>query len=105
MNAAVSARAAPPGPAAPRRAPWISGRRPDGAPSRRTGIVATIANVGGLALGPLMAGALAQYVAGVAGGLTLTFVVLLAALVVAAGLAARSPEGRETVHPRPSYRP
>src|SRR3954464_11110935 len=33
---------------------------PDGAPSRRSGIVATIANVGGLALGPLMAGALAH---------------------------------------------
>jgi MFS family permease len=34
---------------------------PDGAPSRRSGIVATIANVGVLALGPLLAGALAQY--------------------------------------------
>jgi MFS family permease len=34
---------------------------PDGAPSRRSGIVATIANVGGLSLGPLLAGALAQY--------------------------------------------
>ena len=55
---------------------------PDGAPSRRSGIVATIANVGGLALGPLLAGALAQYVPG---GLTLTFVVLLVALIVASG--------------------
>jgi MFS family permease len=75
---------------------------PDGAPSGRSGIVATIANVGGLALGPLLAGALAQYVPG---GLTLTFAVLLAALVVAAGLLVRSPEGREPVQPRPSYRP
>jgi MFS family permease len=75
---------------------------PDGAPSRRSGIVATIANVGGLALGPLMAGALAQYVPG---GLTLTFVVLLAALIVATGVVARSPEGREPALPRPSYRP
>jgi MFS family permease len=74
----------------------------DGAPSRRSGIVATIANVGGLALGPLMAGALAQYVPG---GVTLTFVVLLAALIVAIGIVARSPEGREPVQPRPSYRP
>ena len=49
-----------------------------------------------------MAGALAQYVPG---GLTLTFVVLLAALIVAAGVVARSPEGREPVRPRPSYRP
>jgi MFS family permease len=75
---------------------------PDGAPSRRSGIVATIANVGGLALGPLLAGVLAQYVSG---GLTLTFVILLAALVVAVGVVARSPESREPVQPRPSYRP
>ena len=75
---------------------------PDGAPSRRSGIVATIANVGGLAIGPLLAGALAQYVPG---GLTLTFVVLLAALIVAVGVVARSPEGRAPVRPRPSYRP
>jgi MFS family permease len=75
---------------------------PDGAPSRRSGIVATIANVGGLALGPVMAGALAQYVPG---GLTLTFVLLLAALIVAVVLVSRSPEGREPVQPRPRYRP
>jgi MFS family permease len=75
---------------------------PDGAPSARSFIVATIANVGGLALGPLLAGALAQYVAG---GLTVTFVALLAALIAAAGVVARSPEGRDPVWPRPSYRP
>jgi MFS family permease len=75
---------------------------PDGMPSRRSGIVATIANVGGLALGPLLAGALAQYVPG---GLTLTFVVLVAALIVAVGVVARSHEGREPVQARPSYRP
>jgi MFS family permease len=75
---------------------------PDGMPSRRSGIVATIANVGGLALGPLLAGALAQYVPG---GLILTFVVLLAALIVAIGVVARSHEGREPVRPRPTYRP
>jgi MFS family permease len=74
----------------------------DGAPSDRSGIVATIANVGGLALGPLLAGALAQYVPG---GLTLTFVVLLTALIVAVGVVARSHESREPVQPRPSYRP
>ena len=43
---------------------------PDGAPSARSGIVATVANVGGLALGPLLAGALADYVPD---GLTLVF--------------------------------
>jgi MFS family permease len=74
----------------------------DGMPSRRSGIVATIANVGGLAIGPLLAGSLAQYVPG---GPTLTFVVLLTALVVAVAIVARSPEGREPVQPRPSYRP
>ena len=52
----------------------------DGVPSARSGIVATIANVGGLAIGPLLAGALAQYVPG---GLSLTFVVLLTALISA----------------------
>ena len=33
----------------------------DGAPSTRSGIVATVANVGGLAIGPLLAGSLATY--------------------------------------------
>ena len=74
----------------------------DGAPSVRSGNVATIANVGGLGLGPLLAGALAQYVPG---GFTLIFVILLAALVVAAVVVASSPEGREPVQPRPRYRP
>jgi hypothetical protein len=75
---------------------------PDGTPSRRSGIVATIANIGGLAVGPLIAGALAEYVPG---GLTVTFVVLLVALLVAAGVVAGSPEGRQPVQPRPHYRP
>jgi MFS family permease len=74
----------------------------DGAPSRRSGIVATIANIGGLALGPLLAGALAQYVPG---GQTVAFAVLLAALVVGIAVVARSPEGRTPVQPRPRYSP
>ena len=74
---------------------------PDGTPSRRSGIVATIANVGGLALGPLLAGALAQYVPG---GLMLTFAVLLAALITAVAVVARAHETRE-VKVRPRYRP
>jgi MFS family permease len=74
----------------------------EGAPTARSFNVATIANVGGLALGPLLAGALVQYVPG---GPTLTFVILLAALVVATGLVAGSPEGREPAQPRPRYRP
>jgi MFS family permease len=74
----------------------------DGTPSRRSGIVATIANVGGLAIGPLMAGLLAQYVPG---GLTLTFAVLLAALIAGIVIISRSPETREPRQPRPAYRP
>jgi len=75
---------------------------PDGAPTRRSGIVATIANVGGLALGPLIAGVLAQYAPD---GLTLPYVILLLALVASIIVVAWSPEGRQPVHPRPRYRP
>jgi MFS family permease len=75
---------------------------PDGTPTRRSGIVATIANVGGLAVGPLLAGALAEYVPG---GLTITFVLLLAALILGAGVVAIAPESREPARPRPAYRP
>lgn len=74
----------------------------DGAPSRRSGIVATIANVGGLAVGPLIAGVLGQYVPG---GVTLTFVVLLAGLIAAVAVVARAPETRAPAQPRPRYRP
>jgi len=75
---------------------------PDGSVTRRSGIVATVANIGGLALGPLIAGVLAQYVPA---GLTLPYVLLLAALVVAVVAVAVSPEGHQPIHPRPSYRP
>jgi MFS family permease len=74
----------------------------DGEPTRRSGIVATVANVGGLAVGPLIAGVLAQYTTE---GLTLPYVLLLVALVGSVGLVAWSPEGREPVDPRPAYRP
>jgi MFS family permease len=74
----------------------------DGAPSQRSGIVATVANVGGLAVGPLLAGALAEYVPG---GLALTYVVLLSLLAMAVAVVARTPEGRDPVRPRPGYRP
>jgi MFS family permease len=75
---------------------------PDGAPTRRSGIVATIANIGGLAVGPLLAGVLAEYAPD---GLTLPYVLLLAALVGSVALVAWSPEGRPPVDPRPAYRP
>jgi MFS family permease len=75
---------------------------PDGTPTRRSGIVATIANVGGLALGPLIAGLLARYAPD---GLTLPYVLLLAALVASVIVVAWSPEGRQPIRPRPRYRP
>jgi MFS family permease len=75
---------------------------PGGVPTRRAGIVATIANIGGLACGPLIAGLLARYAPR---GLTLPFQVFLAALVVAAVLVAMSPEGHPPAGPRPRYRP
>ena len=66
---------------------------PDGSPTRRSGIVATVANIGGLALGPLLAGVLAQYAPA---GLTLPYVVLLTALLVATVAVAGSPRRAHT---------
>ena len=74
----------------------------DGAATKRSGIVATVANLGGLAIGPLAAGLLARYAPG---GLTLPYVVLLVALVVAVFAAVLAPEGRGRAHPLPKYRP
>jgi MFS family permease len=72
----------------------------DGAATRRSGIVATVANLGGLAIGPLAAGLLARYAPG---GLTLPYVVLLVALVVAVFAAvAGSSQARFTTHHRHS---
>ena len=75
---------------------------PGGAATRRAGIVATIANIGGLACGPLIAGLLAS---DEAHGLTLPFQVFLAALVLAGVAVVLSPEGHPPIHPRPRYRP
>ena len=75
---------------------------PDGVATRRAGIVATIANIGGLALGPLIAGLLARYAGH---GLTLPFIVFLALLLAAVGLVIVAPEGHAAIHPRPKYRP
>ena len=75
---------------------------PDGLPTRRAAIVSTIANIGGLALGPLIAGVLARYEQH---GLTLPFQVFVAALALAGIAVALAPEGHPPVHPRPRYRP
>ena len=75
---------------------------PDGAVTRRAGAVGRIAQVGGLAIGPLASGVLARYAGG---GVTLPYVVLLVALVVAMLAVALTPEGRPAAHPLPSYQP
>ena len=75
---------------------------PTALPTRRAGIVSTIANIGGLACGPLIAGLLARYEPH---GLTLPFQVFLVALVLACIAVAVSPEGHPTTHVRPRYRP
>jgi MFS family permease len=64
--------------------------------------VTTIANVGGIGFGPLVAGVLARYAPD---GLTLPYVVVLAALVSAVVAVIVSPEGHAPIHPRPHYRP
>lgn len=75
---------------------------PAGAPTPRSGIVATIANIGGLALGPLVAGLLARYAPH---PLTLPYVGFAGAILLALVLVAVAPEGHEAVRPRPAYRP
>jgi MFS family permease len=75
---------------------------PGGVPTRRAAVVGTIANIGGLAVGPLIAGLLARYAAH---PLTLPFIVFLAALVAAMVAVFLAPEGHAGVHPRPRYRP
>src|SRR5581483_8205427 len=75
---------------------------PEGGVTSRAGIVATVANVGGLGFGPLIAGLLARYGAP---ALTLPFIVLLASLVAGLVLVALAPEGHAAIDPRPKYRP
>jgi MFS family permease len=79
---------------------WLSELR--GADSRRAQIVATGANLGGLGLGGLISGALAQW-AGDA--LVVPFVVFIAALVLAWLALLAAPETHRLQSPRPRYRP
>ncbi len=69
---------------------------------RRAQIFATAANLGGLGLGGLLAGLLAQW-AGDA--LTLPFLILAGVLLVALVGLAMAPETRSVPTPRPRYRP
>jgi MFS family permease len=73
-----------------------------GVATNRAGTAATIANVGGLGLGPLIAGLLARYEPH---ALTLPFIVLLVGLVAGVVLVTLAPEGHPALDPRPRYRP
>jgi MFS family permease len=75
---------------------------PNGVATRRAQIVSTVANVGGLATGPLVAGLLATYLPSLPRLIYIIFAVLLAFALVAMW---RSPEVRPLPIPRPRYRP
>lgn len=78
-----------------------SAHRPDGSP-RRFEIVSTAANIGGLGLGPLVAGLLAQYLGA---PLRLPYAVVGAALLVGVAAVALTPETVRKPAARPAYRP
>lgn len=74
--------------------------RPDASPLRAQ-LIATGVNLGGLGLGPLVSGALAQW----AGApLTVPYVVFLVALAIAVAIVALTPETRDRPDPMPAYR-
>ncbi|MGI5211724.1 MFS transporter [Plantactinospora sp. CA-290183] len=75
--------------------------RPDD-PPLRAGLVATAANLGGLAVGPLVAGVLAQYVDGKLTVPYLLFLVLLVGSAVGLALVPETVRGAAPGHP---YRP
>ena len=72
------------------------------ATARRAQLTASAVNVGGIGVGALVAGVLAQWVAH---PLTVPYLVFLAALLLGAIGVAVSPETREGPKPRPRYRP
>jgi hypothetical protein len=75
--------------------------RPE-ASGTRAQLTATTVNMGGLGVGALVAGLLAQWVGD---PLTVPYVVFLFAAALALVAVAVSPETREAVKPRPRYRP
>jgi MFS family permease len=77
------------------------GARP-GAPGRRAQIIATAANLGGIGVGPIVAGILAQYAPA---PLQLPYLVFAIAIAVLAILVAVSPETALIPSPVPRYRP
>jgi MFS family permease len=72
------------------------------ASARKAQLTASAVNVGGLAVGALVAGLLAQWVAH---PLTVPYLVFLAALVLGAIGVAITPETRQAAKPAPPYRP
>lgn len=72
------------------------------ASARRAEVVAVAANLGGIGAGPLVSGALAQWVAG---PLTVPYVVFLALLAVSTVLVLLTPETRATAAALTPYRP
>jgi MFS family permease len=68
----------------------------------RANIIATVVNTGGLALGPIIGGALAQYVVG---PLVVPYLVFLGLLILCAIGVAFVPETVERAEERPAYRP
>ncbi|WP_428950406.1 MFS transporter [Streptomyces sp. cg35] len=73
-----------------------------GAPAQRFEIVSTAANIGGLGVGPLVAGFLAQYVGA---PLRVPYVVFAVLLVVVMAALALAPETVQAPPVRPRYRP
>ena len=73
-----------------------------GAPARHAQLVATSVNIGGLGVGALVSGMLAQWTGA---PLTAPYVVFLVLLAVAVALALATPETRAAPVPLPPYRP
>ena len=84
---------------------WISElhrvARPGHSP-RRAQVVSTAANLGGIGLGPLIGGILAQWVSS---PLTVPYVVSLGAMALGLAFVLASPETRGRVVPRPPWHP
>jgi MFS family permease len=78
-----------------------AGQRSDGS-VRRAQVVAGAANIGGIGLGPLIAGFLAQWAPD---PLHLPFEIMLVALAIGVVVILLSPETRTPASPRPPYRP
>lgn len=79
----------------------LHARHRPGASAARAQLVATTANLGGIGIGPLVAGALAQWVGA---PLDVPYAVALAALAAGFVAVALSPETKERALPRPRYR-